>query len=388
MLGMVALVVVLFIVGWYVYPPVYDLLTGQTPASSQAEPSQPEPSQSAAEPPASSSEPELPEQPVAPGLTEVRAVYAPAGLMRDSARLEELARSASAAGCNAVLFDGKDDTGRVLFRTANEIAMAAEAVDPAAVDLEQVAALLARYQMKPAVRLHVYQDHLAPAADSDMAVKYNGQDLTWLDNYANQGGRPWLNPYSKAAQDYNIALALECAQKGAALVVADSVQFPNTIGKELATYGDTGGKSRAQVLGEFVQRLDQALAGEQSRLAVATPGTVLLGQEGFDYLGEPGAYQCAIAVNIMPSFFAKQPSSSALAPVMNPGDTVTTAVQGINESGAKALIPYVQAYTDADIPADKNKQYTKEDIQAQIDALAALEVEEYILYSPQGTYPW
>jgi len=380
---MVALVVVLFVVGWFVYPPVYDLITGQTPPRPSS--SQPQEPSSQPESVASESKPET--TPVLP--SELKAVYAPNAMIKDTAKLETLLQQASAAGYNALLFDVKDNTGKVLYNTQNATAKECAAIADSPVDLKALIETLAQYKMQPVARLHTFKDHIVSQKKVAAAVHYQGQEMLWLDNFADRGGKPWLNPYNTEAQGYHIALAQECAEAGVTMIIADSVQFPNASGMNLATFGDTQGKSWDQVLNEFVVKMEEAVTAKGAKFAVASPVSSVMGISGLEHLGKPFAYNSAIAVNSMPAVWGAGSKLAGLVnPVQNPYDTVLATLSTAQSKTEQSLMPFVQAYTDGTIPAAKNKQYTKEDVDAQLKALKELSIKSYILYNPEGVYPF
>ena len=376
-LGVIAVIVLLvglFVLGWFVYQPVYDFITGnisRPPESSSVPEPEPEP-----EP---TPEP-LPE----PEPEAMKLLYAPNETMKNPQALEEIAKKAQAAGCNTLLFEVKNNNGDVLYKTNNEIAIACDAVVADALDLNAVTETLAKYNLKPAVRLHTMKDHVSSRKRIAMSVHYLNTEGLWLDNYVDKGGRSWLNPYDTTAQDYNIELARECVDAGAVLVIADSVQFPKAIGMNLAGYGDTGGKTWSEALNTFATRMNDAVTEKGASFAVATVGTaVTQGYKGLEYLGSPLQYTVPLVVNSMPAYWAGQTPAPNDAPAQLAGETLRATLSPIKAE----LIPYVQCYTDSTIAAAKNKEYTQLEIDEQIAVLKELGIESYILYSPDGVYP-
>ncbi|RPF47548.1 hypothetical protein EDD70_0336 [Hydrogenoanaerobacterium saccharovorans] len=380
--GTIALLAGLFVVGWFVYPPIYDLLTGQ-PAVSQSSSSQPQPSSQPEEVPSGSK----PEEQTPAVNSALKAVYAPFALVKDSAKLEAMLQQASAAGYNALLFDVKDDTGKVLYNTENATAQDSAAVTQNPIDLKALTETLKKHKIQPVARLHTFKDHIMPKKNTEAAVHYQGQEMLWLDNFADKGGKPWLNPYSTQAQNYNIELAKECVDAGVAMVIADGVQFPNATGMNLATFGDTQGKTWDQALNDFVAKMDDAVTSKGARFAVAAPVSAVMESEGPKHLGKPYAYESTIAVNSMPSVWGAGNQAAGITnPVQNPYDTVLNSLRTAQSKTKQKLLPFVQAYTDKKIPEKNNKEYTKDDIAAQLKALDELKIDGHILYNPEGSY--
>lgn len=382
--GMALLVLCLFVVGWFVYPPVYDLVTGKIAESPQESVSEPAPPSISSEP---EQEPE-PEPPAAGPMSEtIKAVYAPPAIVQDAAKLESLLTKASNAGYNALLFDVKDADGVVRYNTQNATAQKGKAVADVPFDLPKLVETLASYKMQPIARLYAFKDHKTSRTVPELGVRYKGQEVLWLDNSPDAGGRSWLNPYDINAQAYLIELAEECVQSGVKMVIADGVQFPQGIGMNLATYGNTAGKTWDATLGAFVEKLGTAVTQGGAAFATAVPVTALMNTEGLDYLGAPEAYENMLAVNVMPALLGTgEEIPGFTAPVMNPYSTVLGTLRAAQTITQQPMIAFVQAYTDKAVPAAKNKAYTPEDISAQIDALAEAKVASHILYNPDGSY--
>ncbi|MBQ5357036.1 MAG: hypothetical protein IIU57_02265, partial [Oscillospiraceae bacterium] len=52
-------------------------------------------------------------------------------------------------------------------------------------------------------RIYAFEDSTAPYNATDMAIRYESEDgILWLDDSVDNGGKPWLNPYSDTAQKY------------------------------------------------------------------------------------------------------------------------------------------------------------------------------------------
>lgn len=376
--GAAVLLVGLFVLGWLAYPHVYRLLT------EDPEPLPLESGVSDADP-AESSEPEKP-APATPLSQAVKGAYAPDEVMRDPAALETFLQEASAAGCNLLVFDAKDENGVVRYQTENEIAIETEAVAEGAFDLSAAAALMERYQVVPAARVYTFKDHAASRLHPSFSVHYLGEGgMLWLDDTLENGGRSWLNPYDVEAQDYNISLAEECVRMGARMVIAGGVQFPDTVaGIEFASYGDEQGVPRAQALSGFVSRIKSAVEAAGADFAVSQPVSVLMGLGGEEIWGSPAAYPCALVADCRPALWGAGNAAAGLeAPVLSPYDTVLSALQAAmqNIGAGKLLIACVQGYTDPDVPEYANKTYTDEDVAAQMDAVRDAGMSNYILFS-------
>ena len=254
----ILVVAVLFAVGWAVYQPVYDLLfpAGGEASSQPAEPSSSLPEESSA--PAA----EEPEEPVVlPQSAGGQMVYLPTEILADTASLPALLESLQAGGMQEILIDLKDAEGLVLYQS--QVEAAASSLDPQ-YDLAQVTAAAQAAGVRVAGRLWAFQDRMAATVLYDSCVKYNDTTFNWLDNDAEDGGKPWLNPYDSEAQQYLLDLMEEAMGLGVQDIVLAGVQFPSGISLSAANYGpEEENTPRAQVLYDFVARARELAAQQE-----------------------------------------------------------------------------------------------------------------------------
>ncbi len=378
----------LAVVGYLSYEPVYNAIMGR---NAESEPSAP-PSQMPSEPEAvSGSAPEpAPELESEPEPGPLRAVYLPPELAGNSTRLQTFldTHAAGETPVNTVLVDIKDKQGRVLFATRNELAAQAGAVVPEAIDLRELAQTLRNSGLGLAVRLSAFSDAAAAHFDSNMAVQYRAPGTLWLDNFPEQGGKPWLNPYSEAARGYIAELALEAAECGARYIMLDDCQFPPNSLTSDAFFGETGALTRAALLAGFVSGLEERLAEQGAACGVyVTAAALAAGANETIYGGEPvDILGGRIVLGCLPYQFPpegydtgglqiKRPlenpdltvrQAAAFAAEKLPGVTITALVQGGNEP--------------------EGVSYLARQLMRQADELARLGIEEYILYCsvPEG----
>ena len=240
-----------------VYQPVYNLLMNRQeeppPAESSAA-SQP------AEEPSSAQESSQPEAPAVtvPQSSGGQTAYLPAQTLAGTQELGPLFAQLKAMGMDSVLIDLKDSVGKVLYQSQVEEASAS--LDPQ-YDLAQVAEAAGQAGLTVTGRLWAFQDKMAATVLYDSCVKYNDTSFNWLDRDAEDGGKPWLNPYADGAQQYLLDLMAEAMEAGVKDFVLAGVQFPSGISLSAANYGDQAQETgRAQVLSDFVTRAEELAA--------------------------------------------------------------------------------------------------------------------------------
>ena len=116
-------------------------------------------------------------------------------------------------------------------------------------------------------RLFAFKDRTATAHMYDSAVKYMDSEVNWIDDSRDNGGKSWLNPNNREAQDYIIALTEEAVGMGLEAVLPDGVQFPEGVSLNLATYGNTGTLDKSAILTDFLTRARGAAEGKGGYIA-------------------------------------------------------------------------------------------------------------------------
>ncbi|MDR2932098.1 MAG: putative glycoside hydrolase, partial [Oscillospiraceae bacterium] len=214
--------------GIVIYQPVYDFVMsiGQDSADDAGMAQSGDPAVSAEPPVASQPDPDPePEPPqTVNGLT---AVFMPFDIAADAAQAKAFIDRLDSA-TNAVMVEIKNSQGQLLYDTKVARALEWEAVSDKLIDLSGIAAMLREKDKHLIVRMHAFSDPIAARGDRELnAIKYQNSDMLWLDNYADRGGKPWLNPYVPEVRSYLIEVATEAVGIGAAMVVMDSVRFPD-----------------------------------------------------------------------------------------------------------------------------------------------------------------
>jgi len=189
-----------------------------------------------------------------------RAGYAGPSVLGGGQPLTRFLNQAKEKGWNAVLIDFKDRSGTINYPSALPVAektgSAAKAY-PASAD--SVRALQEKGLLVIA-RIYCFQDPPAAREMRAAAVQYRQEGKLWLDQAAEQGGQPWLNPYAADAVKYLCGVVTEVSALGADYILLEAVQFAR--GSLTSAYftGEKapGALSRNAVLGDFVSQAKQA----------------------------------------------------------------------------------------------------------------------------------
>lgn len=379
-------VVALAVLGWSLYDPVYSFLMGnlQVPPAASNSP----------EDPVGTPEESLPmqEEPAA-AAQEVHGVFMPTAVLQNATQRKAFLDALTGTEINAVLFDLKEITGGVTYRSSLESVAKAKSQLPGAVDLGAVVSDLNARGLRSIGRIHAFKDAVGPFGLPESQVHYVGTEWTWLDNSKELGGKPWFNPFSPVAQGYILDLVGEAAERGVQELVIDSLHFPTGFSLDKAAYGQTAGQTeRTAVLRDFMKTVQQRAKEHGASARAYLPIPAVLGSETEKYGADPNSIPSGqVALGAMPSLFGNAFSSNDLVmenPVTDPYDTVRRALATATHKlgGASERLVFIQAYTATNVDPLHNKVYTLEDIQSQLKALNELGEKNYILYNPQGTY--
>lgn len=245
-------------VGYFIYEPLYNAIMdfgkeepgALVPDSNSAE------EQSKADPsiPIAEEEP-TPEEPVK--RQPIHARVLPAVTAADPQALTQFLDEA-AGSFNAVMVDLKDDTGNILYQSSLEQVQRWGTQAEQAYSLSDLVSECAKRDIRIVGRLYSFKDHLMPRVNNETALIYKGSSYLWLDDTLERGGRPWINPYSTAGREYLLAIQGEAVSMGVDVIILDGVQFPyNAVIYHDAEYGQTDGKTAAQILSEFVREMTE-----------------------------------------------------------------------------------------------------------------------------------
>lgn len=373
------------IIGWSLYTPVHDLVmrlgaeslsAASSAAANVSLPATPEQQTSGAAP--DNATPPSESQPAATAPVnqshDMRGIYIPQAQLMDDTMLSNMLANAAGAQLNTVVVDAKDATGAVLFSSENSLAQKAGASADSAYSAQQVAEVISQKGFIPAARIHAFRDSIAPLQERDMAVHYYDTDIYWYDNSPDMGGKPWLNPYSQAAQQYIISLAGELCSQGFKIILLDSVQFPSGVGLDKAGYG-AAAKTTAKdkVLTQFVGAISAAVKAKGGELILCT-------QEGWaptgDALRDP-EIQSGNSVRYGGSpvgFF----TARVMLPLPSDGALWASALRNASSAAPNTgWIGIIPAFA-----ADG----TLADCTALTTSLKNAGGNDYVLYNPQGNY--
>lgn len=314
---------------------------------------------------------------------EVKALYLNAWAAGSTKKLGKLIDVADRTEINAFVIDVKE-VGEISY--ASNVAMARE-IGASREYIRNIGRLLdtlRAHNIYPIARIVVFKDPVLAKARPDLAVK-TSDGSNWVDNK----GKEWVDTYNRGVWDYNIAIAREAVDLGFSEVQWDYVRFSDAPRAYLnrAVYPAAAGRTKADAVREFLLYSKKQLADRKVPvtadvfgLTVTTSGDMGIGQQW---------EKMADAVDVIlpmvyPSHFI--PGNYGLSnPNAAPYRTILRSMEdAIRRSkplaNAAIIRPWLQAFTLGP------PHYSAAHVRAQIDAVYAAGLKEWVLWSPGSNY--
>lgn len=182
-----------------------------------------------------------------PEPVEVRGIYLTAHTAGKPELFLPLLRLVEETELNAMVIDAKNDSGNVTYRSEVPAVVEAEAWKDSIPDIDALLRTLREKNIYPIARIVTFKDPVWGEKRPDLAVQHKNGGV-WRDRTR----AAWLNPYKKENWDYVISIAREAARKGFREIQFDYVRFPSDGNMEAVIYPDQDGRTKAQVIADFL----------------------------------------------------------------------------------------------------------------------------------------
>jgi hypothetical protein len=245
----------------------------------------------------------------------VKAVYFTGWSAGLKARVGYAIDLAKTTEINSVVFDVKDYSGNISYRTGVAEAQRYGAVRVMVRDVDGFIARLHKEGIYVIARITCFQDPVLAEARPDLAVhrvsklpKDRRAPLTRDSLWRDRKGLAWINPASRPAWDYLVAIARDVLARGADEVNFDYVRFPSDGDlKDMYFPGWDGKTPKHEVIRAFFKHLRSELAGTRISADVFGLATVNDDDLGIGQIIEDAYgtfdYVCPM---VYPSHFARK----------------------------------------------------------------------------------
>ena len=330
----------------------------------------------------------------------VRAVYLSgdsAGIPKTIDHIIELTKTTN---LNAVVIDVKE-SGKVNYASNVDAVKNINAIDKK-YNPEEVIKKLHENNIYVIGRVVCFRDNYLGQKRPDLAIKrVNGQA------YTDDNGLRWVTPFSEEAQQYNIDIAKEAADKGFDEIQFDYVRFPDATSKQVS-YGQIPPK--ADVISDFLKKASDDLHKKEILVSADVFAIICESQSDGEAIGQiierVGKDIDFVSPMIYPSHFANAAKSGAMhngvgqeingikftAPDLEPYKVVyntmlrtMSKISAVPEYKAK-IRPYLQAFSASYLPAGYKQKYGPQQVKDQIKAANDGGSNGWILWDPANLY--
>lgn len=312
----------------------------------------------------------------APLPEEIRGVHVTAALASLDGRLDDYL-SLVDSGLTALQLDVKDENGEVGFeRLAPKLARTTGAARPfynprnAAQAAEDAGVYLIG-------RVVVFQDPVLTQARPGLAIHRAGGGV-----WTTSAGLGWANPYDKRVWKYNVDIAIAAVKAGFDEIMFDYVRFPTDGDVSSAVFPGRRKEPKAKTIADFLEYAHSRLEPLGARVSAAVFGLTATRNMGIGQKPRQLAqYLDSIYPMVYPSHFGSGEYSLA-DPNAVPGVTVARALRDFRRElrGRDVqLVPWLQDFS-------LGRDYSLEDVRAQIIAARDARTRGFLLWNPSGVY--
>jgi hypothetical protein len=306
---------------------------------------------------------------------EIRGVHVTMALASLEGKLDEYF-SLTSAGLNTLQLDVKDENGEVGFQRGVGLA-------------RNVGAALRYYDPRKAARkaeangvyligrVVVFEDPKLSAARPGMAIQRKDGSV-----WTNHAGLGWTNPYDKRVWKYNVDVAAAAVKAGFDEIMFDYVRFPTDGDLASAVFKRRRPEPKGVTIASFLDYAKGRLEPMGARVSAAVFGLTATRDMGIGQRPRQLARHLdVIYPMVYPSHYGAGEYSLA-DPNAVPGITVARSLRDFRRAlrGQKTeLVPWLQDFS-------LGRDYTLEDVRAQILAARDANARGFLLWNPSGVY--
>jgi hypothetical protein len=159
-------------------------------------------------------------------------IYAPTSVLSNKSSLMAYLNQAKKQGYRSVAVELKDEDGSLWYKSNYEPLKDSDIIK-GGMTLAEIAAAFESVDMLPVARISTLMDKSAPNILGDVSYRFADDSYKWLDDFAENGGKLWADPFRQGTIGYLAYISGEIRSAGFTLVLANTV-FP-----ELSSYDKT-----------------------------------------------------------------------------------------------------------------------------------------------------
>lgn len=318
---------------------------------------------------------------------DVKAIYV-TGSTASNERLDEMIALIDETKLNAMVVDVKDDNGYLLFHSPTAEKLNPEANDHVYIDdMQAFMDKMKEHNVYLIARVVTFKSPIYAKAHPERAIVYKDSGELYSDN----DRLIWASAYDRELWAYNVGVAKEAAAYGFNEIQFDYVRFPAIAKQEAMDYRDGTGESHTAIIQDFIKFAYEALTEDQVYISADVFGwaSTALDDVGIGQHWESIANVVDyISPMIYPSHYG--PGNYGLpVPDAYPYETMDRAVKdaiarNTNLVSAGHIRPWIQHFTATWV--DGHIKYGIKEVKAQIEALEANGINEYLVWNAGNYY--
>jgi hypothetical protein len=307
---------------------------------------------------------------------EMRGVHVTMALASLDGKLDEY-YALTSAGLNTLQLDVKDENGEVAFRRPSVPLARAAGATRTYYDPRRAAAEAESRGVYLIGRVVVFEDPILARSRPQLAIR-RPDGSVWTTS----SGLGWTNPYDRRVWDYNVDIAVAAVRAGFDEIMFDYVRFPTDGDVATAVFPGRTREHRSVTIGRFLEYARERLKPLGARVSAAVFGLTATREMGIGQRPRRLARHLdVIYPMVYPSHYG--PGEYDLDdPNGLPGITVARSLRDFRRAlrgQDTLLVPWLQDFS-------LGRQYTLDEVQAQILAARDARAKGYLLWNPSGVY--
>ncbi|MEE0220833.1 MAG: putative glycoside hydrolase [Lachnospiraceae bacterium] len=338
--------------------------------------------------------------PALPGreAVKVRGIYISGPMAGSTELFQNILDSAAGTEINTVVIDFKDDQGRITCPVDSPVASEIGACRPYVQDMKGLVASLKERGLYVIARVVAFRDPWLAEKKPEWSLHLADGSL-----YRDRQGMAWVDPYRKEVWDYLVEVGTEAKEAGFDEVQFDYIRFSTegTMRDVVFDEAVTGGRSKTDVITEFVKYAYENLASQGLFVSADVFGTIIGSDIDAQAVGqvytEMAKHLDYICPMIYPSHYGSgnfglehpdtMPYETVLEALKKSQMVMDQAAEADGHVSSQAIVrPWLQDFTASYLGEGNYIPYGYNEVQRQIQAVKDAGYDEWMLWSAANRY--
>lgn len=326
---------------------------------------------------------------------KVKGIYLTATAAGNPDTMNRMIQRIDETELNAVVIDFKDDSGRLTCQVESPLLNEVGTVQIYIEDMPGLLSTLREHGIYTIARVVAFRDPALAEKKQEWSLKLADGSV-----YRDRQNLAWINPYKQEVWDYLVEVGKEAAALGFDEVQFDYIRFSTDrgIGNVVYDEADTRGRSKTEIITEFVNYVTEKLTQEGLFVSADVFGAIINSRVDAESVGQNYGDMAASLDYICPMLYPSHYGDGNFGiehPDTQPYDTMLAALKGSvssleasrEEDTHQAVVrPWLQDFTASYL--QNYIQYGPDEVRAQIQAVYDAGYDEWILWNSACNYSW